>query len=157
MKQWKHQWWKLYLKPWASKQRWADTRVRCLSVSESVSEVFGHALVRTRVRVRSHDFVRVHVRVRVRASKKSRVRVRTHVRNWNFLLVRVRVHVRTHVRTYVRVRVWTFVWIESGPKWTVLSGDSRRSRDSGRSIQKWTVLSQTGRSFRSGRSGWIEG
>jgi len=30
---------------------------------------------------------------------------------------------------------------ESGPKWTVPRGES------GRSIQKWTVLSQTGRSF----------
>ena len=31
---------------------------------------------------------------------------------------------------------------ESDPKWTVLIGQSGRSRESGRSVQKWTVLSQ---------------
>ena len=34
-----------------------------------------------------------------------------------------------------------------GSKWTVQKGESGRSRESGRSVQKWTVLSQTGRSF----------
>ena len=37
--------------------------------------------------------------------------------------------------------------IGSGPKWTAQNGESGRSRESGRSVQKWTVLSQTGRSF----------
>ena len=36
---------------------------------------------------------------------------------------------------------------ESGPKWTVQRGESGRSRESRRSIQKWTVLSHSGRSF----------
>ena len=36
---------------------------------------------------------------------------------------------------------------EFGPKWTVIKGESGRSRKSGLSVQKWTVLSQTGRLF----------
>ena len=36
--------------------------------------------------------------------------------------------------------------MESGPKWTVQEGESGRSRESGRSVQKLTVLSKTGRS-----------
>ena len=47
-----------------------------MSESELMSEVIGPVRVRTRVRVRSHDFVHVRVRVRVRSSKKSHVRVR---------------------------------------------------------------------------------
>ena len=33
---------------------------------------------------------------------------------------------------------------DSGPKWTVQKDESGRSRESGRSVQKWAVLSQTG-------------
>ena len=42
-------------------------RVRSMSMSESMSQVFGHARVQSRVRVRSHDSAHVHVRVRVRS------------------------------------------------------------------------------------------
>ena len=37
--------------------------------------------------------------------------------------------------------------MESGLKWTVLSVESGRSRESGQSIQKWTSLSQYGQTF----------
>ena len=45
--------------------------------------------------------------------------------------------------------------LESGPKWTVKGGDSDgpfRAKV-GRSIQKWTFLSQTGRSFEPNKTG----
>ena len=40
--------------------------------------------------------------------------------------------------------------IESGPKWTVKMGESRRSRKNGRSVQKWWVSSRFGQLFARG-------
>jgi len=65
---------------------------------------------------------------------------------FNFLTVEL-----PKAQLYTYMQGWVSQ-LELGPKWTVQRGESGRSRDCGRSVQNWTILSQTGRSSKFWRS-----